>query len=244
MKLSPKQLNSVRINCLQKSKRRNQKFRVVSCDVKEMGFSIIELLLATALALIAVNASAQLINRLNTSGLNRRAAATSAIQVAISNDLAWFRQYAVLWRMHKGPFSDLKTGTTDQVTKLTTLIYEQRSSPSNQYEPPPKSECLDSKTEMASKFQNDAASLILPSNNEAPNPINSPPNTVPIVVTPAKPVTVKLPESASGFILERTLQPDGNTRGTLTITYTLSQSGNQVFERSSSLYLPAAGWCQ
>lgn len=217
--------------------RRNQKFRVVSCDFKEMGSTIIELLLATALALVAINASAQLINKLNTSGLNRRGAATSAIQVAISNDLAWFRQYAVLWRMQKGPFSTLPI----EVTKLTSSSYMQRISPSNQYEPPPG--CLASKTEMASKFQNDAASLILPSNNQPPNPINSPPNTVPIDVTPVTSTTVNLPESASGYILERTIQPDSNTKGTLTITYTLTQSGNPIFERSSSLYLPAAGWC-
>jgi hypothetical protein len=224
---------------LHKPRNQDKIFKVSSSQTKEFGSSIIELLLATTLALVAVNASAKLINIHNTNDSHRTAAATNVIKVAISNDLAWLRQYAVLWRMQKGPFSDLKTGSTDRVTNLTSTIYAQRTSPSNEYEPPP--ECSSTQiTAMADQFQDDAANLYthLPSNDQPPNPINDPPNTVP---TDETEITINLPNSASVYSLTRTIKPDIYLRGALIITYTLTQSSTEIF--NSSLYLPAAGWC-
>jgi hypothetical protein len=86
------------ISCLQKPRTNNQIFKFSSSKNKDNGSSMVELLLATTLALVAINASAQLISRLYTSGLNSRAAANSAVEVAINNDLAWFRRFAVFWQ--------------------------------------------------------------------------------------------------------------------------------------------------
>ena len=208
---------------------------------------MIELLIATVLALAAASSSVQIINSLNTSGLNRRVAATSAIEVAISNDLAWFRQYAVLWRMLTGPFETLDTELIDRVTNLRSSTYSKRSSGNlSTYEPP--SECpstITTTTDMAEQFQDDAANLYmyLPSNDQPPNPINAPPNPVP---NGASETTIALPKSASGYSLKRTIQPDSSVPGVLTITYSLTNPNfkpPQIFTRSNSLYLPAAGWC-
>ena len=208
-------------------KPKNQMFNVASSRSKAMGSSLIELLLATALALFAVSTAAQLINSLNTSGLNRRAAATSAIEVAISNDLAWFRQYAVLWQLERGPY---ETGTLPK--DVTQTDYEKTPpNTTNKYKEP--TGC--STSALANAFQKDAAKL-----KTDFDAIKKPPYDIP---NGASTTTLDLPKSASGYILERKIQPNDVVSGTLTITYTLSKSGTNIFERSSSVYLPAAGWC-
>jgi hypothetical protein len=246
MKILPAKINLTGTNHLKKPKQKNQIFNIASSQIQELGSSMIELLIATVLALAAASSSVQIINSLNTTGLNRRAAATSAIEVAISNDLAWFRQYAVLWRMQTGPFETLDTELIDRVTNLSSSTYSKRSPNSlSTYEQPPgcpSATTTTTTTAMAEQFQDDAANLYmyLPSNDQPPNPINAPPNTVPADDTL---ITIALPKSASGYTLNRKIQPNGSLLGVLTITYTLEQSSTKIFERSSSLLLPAAGWC-
>ena len=229
-KLLPRQINSTAINIFNKSKRENQTFKIASSHSKAMGSSLIELLLATALALFAASTAAQLMNNLYNSGLNRRAAATSAIEVAMSNDLAWFQQYAVLWQLEKGPYLNLPE-------EVTQTIYTQIPSPnptnlSNKYKELP-GWCGTSA--LANAFQKDAAKL-----KTDFDAIKKPPYDIP---NGASTTTFDLPKSASGYMLERKIQPNDDVSGTLTITYTLSISGTNIFERSSSVYLPAAGWC-
>lgn len=230
MEILQKKINSTATNHLKKP---IQIFKIASSKTKECGSSMIELLLATVVALVAASSSVQIINSLNTSGLNRRVAATSAIEVAISNDLAWFRQYAVLWNMQKGPFFILSSDITQTSYTFdsTNIVYDR----------PPG--C--NSTSMATRFQKDAASStnFLPPNDEAPDPINSSPNPVP---NGASETTIALPKSASGYSLKRTIQPDSSVPGVLTITYSLTNPNfkpPQIFTRSNSLYLPAAGWC-
>jgi hypothetical protein len=205
-KLHPKKLNSIGLNCLRKSKQKNLLPRTLSSDVKDFGSSMVELLLATTLALVAVNASAQLISRHYASGVNSRAAANRAVEVAINNDLAWFRRYAVHWRRHN----------------LNQPSYEQ---------PPGCGETTPPATTMANEFLQYAidSTTYLPSTDT-----NSVPNA-----------TINLPNSTSGYTLSRAIESDNSLSGALTITYTLTVPGTStsIFVRSSSLYLPAAGWC-
>lgn len=212
-----------------RSKQKNQIFKISSSQINDMGASMIELLFAVFLALFAAGTSAQLMNNLSNSGLNRRAAATSAIEVAISNDLAWFRQYAVLWRLGKGPYVTLPPEVTK--TSYTQIPPPNTLKLSNKYTDLPG--C--GTAAMANAFQNDA------SNIEADfDSIKKPPYKVPKGAAAEK---LDLPKSASDYKLERKIQPDDDIPGTLTITYNLTKSGSNIFERSSSLYLPAAGWC-
>jgi hypothetical protein len=206
-KLHPKKLNSIGLNCLRKSNQKNLLPRTLSSDVKDFGSSMVELLLATTLALVAVNASAQLISRHYTSGVNSRAAANRAVEVAINNDLAWFRRYAVHWRRQD----------------LNQPSYEQPDDGCGQTTP--------TATTMASDFLIDAA-------NSETYPPSTDTNSVPNA-------TISLPNSTSGYTLNREIQPDPSVSGALTITYTLTipDTSTTIFVRSSSLYLPAAGWC-
>jgi hypothetical protein len=228
-KLISKKLTTACADNFLLAKQKNQVLKAASNQSKAMGSSLIELLLATAFALFAAGTAARIMNNLYNSGLNRRAAATSAIEVAISNDLAWFRQYAVLWRLLKGPFPDLST----QVTH-TTIPYEPIPNPnpsnlSNKYEP---IRC--NTNAMAIAFRDDAAT-----STTYVAPINSPPNPVP---NNNSPTTIALPAVASGFTLVRRIEA-GPTFGTLTIAYAVNSPAANIFERSSSIYLPAAGWC-
>jgi hypothetical protein len=164
------------------------------------------------------------------SGLNRRAAATSAIEVAINNDLAWFRQYAMLWRLQKGPFD--ADALSNNVTHTPTPYTKDTS---NEYTPDVIA--CNSPAGMATAFRVNAASS---STHESP--INSPP--YPFISNELS-QSIALPAVASKYNLSRKLEP-GSVPGTLTITYTLSNPDYAVpliFTRSSSLYLPAAGWC-
>ena len=216
-------------NLLKKPRRNIQLFKVISSQTKEAGFSIIELLMASILALVAVNASAQLINHLSTSGLNRRAEATSAIEVAISNDLALFRQYAVLWKLAEGPYTTLQQA----VAKTPYKKLLDTSNPSNIYKPQSN---LCGKSAFANAFQKDAASLKV--NYDS---ITKPPYDIP---NGNSMTTLNLPKSASGYKLERRIEPDGES--SLIISYTLTNPAFDnplIFERFSSIYLPAAGWC-
>jgi hypothetical protein len=203
-KLHPKKPNSIGLNCLRKSKQKNLLPRTLSSDAKDIGSSMIELLLATTLALVAVNASAQLISKLYESGLNSRAAANSAVEVAINNDLAWFRRYAVLWQRTSNLTYQIPTGCGETTPPATT---------------------------MANAF------LIYAENSETYQP-STDTNTVPNA-------TISLPNSTSGYTLNREIQSDPSAPGALTITYTLTipDTSTPIFIRSSSLYLPAAGWC-
>lgn len=184
---------------------------------------MIELLIATVVAVAAASAAAQLINNLNKSGLNRRAAALSSIEVAISNEVAWFQQYAVLWHMQSGPFKTL----SPQITQ--TDYYEQKGF--NQYYTNPM-DC--GNTNMATSFQQNAAN-----SSTYSYPINQPPNPIP---TDNSYQSVALSAAASDYKLVRKIEP-GSVPGTLQITYVLSKSGYPLFQRPISLYLPAAGWC-
>jgi len=216
---------------LNKPRKNIQLFKVISGQTKEAGFSIIELLMASILALVAVNASAQLINHLSTSGLNRRAEATSAIEVAISNDLAWFRQYAVLWKLAEGPYTTLQ-----QAVAKTPYKKLNSSNLSNKYNPNVgSSKGLCGTPAFSNAFQKDAASLIV--NYDS---ITKPPYDIP---NGDSMTTINLPQSASGYKLERKLESEP---GNLIISYTLTNSAFDnplIFERFSSIYLPAAGWC-
>ena len=197
-KLFTKKIHLDGTSRLQKPKYNNQISQVSSSKNKDIGSSMVELLLATTLALVAVNASAQLISKLYTSGLNSRAAANSVVEVAINNDLAWFRRYAVLWQR-----------------KTSNLTYE---IPTGCGEPTPPATTA---TTMAEAFLSYANTNSVPS------------------------ATISLPSSASGYTLSREIQPDPSVSGALTITYTLTvpDTSTTIFVRSSSLYLPAAGWC-
>lgn len=211
-------------------KQKKQTFRISTSQSNATGSSMIELLLAVFFALLAASTSAQLMNNLSTSGLNRRAAATNAIEAAISNDLAWFRQYAVLWRLGNGPYEELP----QQVTQtIYTQIPQPNTTPklSNKYTDIPG--C--GTAAMANAFQDDASNIETDYNS-----LKKPPYAIP---KGAAATSLALPKSAIDYKLERKLKPDDDIPGTLTITYILSKSGETVFERSSSLYLPAAGWC-
>jgi hypothetical protein len=231
--LLPKQFHFTGAKCLQKPHQKYGIHNFFSSQSKAAGSSIIELLLASALALIAASAAAQMMNNFHNSGMNRRAAATTVIEVAISNDLAWFRQYAVLWRLQKGPFNNLSTQVTHTADPYTQIPPANPFNLSNRYQE--LSECNTTTTAIAIAFQNDAAS-----STTYDAPINSPPNAVPNDNSSS---SIDLTTTvASGYDLARRIQP-GPTKGTLTITYTLSKSGTNLFERSNSIYLPAAGWC-
>ena len=233
-KLLPKQFHFTGTKCLQKPHQKYEIFKFSSSQTKAVGSSIIELLLASTLALFAVSAAAQMMNNFYNSGMNRRAAATSMIEVAISNDLAWFRQYAVLWRLQRGPFTNLSTQVTHTTDPYTQIPTANPFNLSNRYQVLP--ECGSTTTAIAIAFQNDAAN-----STTYVAPINSPPNAN-AVPNDNSSSSINLATVASGYDLARVIQP-GPTRGTLTITYTLSESNNTLFERSNSIYLPAAGWC-
>lgn len=221
-------------NGLEKPRPSNLIFNISSSQSKEIGSSMIELLLAVFLALIATSSAAQIMSKLYDSGLNRRAAATSAIEVAISNDLAWFRQYAVLWQLETGPYKTLPKDVTQTDTDYEQIPSPNTSNLSNKYKVPPG--C--STSALANAFQKDAAKL-----KTDFDAIKKPPFDIP---NGASTTTLDLPKSASGYNLERRIQPNDNLPGTLTITYTLTNPAfdvPQIFERSSSVYLPAAGWC-
>jgi hypothetical protein len=208
-KLFPEKIQLDGTSRLLKRRKINQISKVSSSKNKDIGSSMVELLLATTLALVAVNASAQLISKLYTSGLNSRAAANSAVEVAINNDLAWFRRYAVHWRRHDSnqPSYEQPPGCGEPTPPATTA------------------------TTMANEFLSYAntSTTYRPSTDT-----NSVPNA-----------TIVLPSSASGYTLNRAIQPDNSVSGALIITYTLTAAGTStpIFVRSSSLYLPAAGWC-
>jgi len=227
IELRPKKIHLDSTIRLPRTRLVKQFFKVASNQTKDVGASLIELLLATALALIAASSAAQIMSKVYESGLNRRAAATSAIEIAISNDLAWFRQYAMLWRLQKGPFDD--DALSNNVTHTPTP-YE-KATP-NEYTP-----IACNSSGMATAFRVNSASS---STHESP--INSPP--YPFISNELS-QSIALPAVASKYNLSRKLEP-GPVPGTLTITYTLSNPDYAVpliFTRSSSLYLPAAGWC-
>jgi type II secretory pathway pseudopilin PulG len=231
LKLLHKKHNLDGTHLLKRPRKNIQLFKVISGQTKGAGFSIIELLLASFIALVAVNASAQLINNISTSGLNRRAEATSAIEVVISNDLAWFRQYAKLWKLSEGPYTSLQT----TVAKTT---YKQLNPGDlfNKYNPKKgSSEGLCGTPAFANAFQKDAASLKINFDS-----ITLPPYAIP---NGDSMTSLKLPSSASGYKLERKIE---SGKGSLIISYTLTNPAFDnplVFRRFSSIYLPAAGWC-
>jgi len=201
-----------------------------------IGSSMIELLIAAVVALFAASAAAQIITNLNSSGLSRRAVAGTTIDVAISNDLAWLQQYAMLWRMIKGPYTDLPIQIT-RADKIYTS--KQNSNESNQYEPKPSYECPpfnnnSNNTTMGTNFQQDAADTLT-----HVAPINSPPNPIP---SGPSPQSITLPRAASDYTLSRQIIP-GSALGILKIIYTLKKSGVTQFVKTSAVYLSASGWC-
>ena len=196
-KLFTKKIHLDGTSRLLKPRKINQILKVSCSKKKDIGSSIVELLMATVVALIATATSAQLISKLYKDGINSRAAANSAVEVAINNDLAWFRRYAVRWLRED---------------ELSYLI-------------PPG--CGDTTT-MANAF-------LTYVNTSATYSPSTDTNTVPNL-------TINLPY---GYTLNRAIQPTNNISGALTITYTLTvpDTSTPIFVRSSSLYLPAAGWC-
>ena len=213
---------------LRKSYQKNKIFKVLASQNKNLGSSMIELLIATVVALFAASAAAQIINNLNNSGFNRRAGATSAIDVAINNDLIWFQQYAQYWRLLKGPYLSLPI----EITKNQSYTPIQNSNESKTYAPNDPSECVGNN--MAISFLQDAAS-----SSTYTSPINNPPN--PISASGSL-QNITLPNVASDYVLARQIQP-GAVTGTLRITYTLTKFGALQFRKNSSVYLPASGWC-
>ena len=222
-----KLINKVAPTWLRRENQKNKLFKVTVSQRKDTGSSMIELLIAAVVALFAASAAAQIINDLNNSGFNRRVAAGSAIDVAINNDLTWFQQYALFWRLQKGPYISLPI----QITK-TTAYTQQNSNESKIYVPDDPSECVGKN--MAISFIQDAAT-----SSTYTSPINNPPNPI---SSNGSFQTITLPKVASDYSLLRQIQA-GTTTGTITINYILSKSGKLQFSKNSSVFLPASGWC-
>ena len=229
-KIAARKLNIAGVDRLPKPKCKNHTFIDATSPSKATGSSLIELLLAALLALFAVSTAAQLMSNLHNSGMNRRAAATNAIEAAINNDLTWFRQYALLWRLQRGPFKELPYEVSK--TNYTQIPNPNINNLFNEYQT--LSECATGTTAMATAFQNDAASLTTDFDS-----IKKPSNLVP---NDQSETTITLPAVASDYTLVRRIYP-GSTLGTLRITYSLARSGSEILRKSSSLYLPASGWC-
>jgi len=230
--MPPKQPNLQKINRNQNLILKNINGKFFSGLNQEIGSSMIELLIAAVVALFAASAAAQIMTNLHNSGVNRRTAVGTPIDVAISNDLAWFQQYAVLWRMQKGPYKNLPI----QITK-TDIPYSQiqNTTEPNQYVTKAQFECDPINiTNMAIAFQLDAS-------NSATYtaPINTPPNPIP---AGASSQSISLPAAASEYTLSRQILP-GSVLGTLKIVYTLKKLEALQFVKTSSVYLPASGWC-
>ena len=214
---------------LRRAHQKNKILKIPISHNKNLGSSMIELLIASVVALFAASAAAQIINNLNNSSSNRRAGAGSAIDVALNNDLIWFQQYAQYWRLLKGPYLALPI----QITKTPT-IYTPINNPneSNVYAPNDPSECIGNS--MAISFLQDAANP-----TTYTSPMNSPPS--PIGASGSL-QTITLPKVASAYTLAREIQP-GTVTGTLRITYTLTKAGAIQFRKNSFVFLPASGWC-
>jgi len=220
--------NMLGLSRLQKSGQKNKILKAIVPHNHNIGSSMIELLIATVVALFAASAAAQIINNLNISGLNRRAGAGSAIDVVLNNDLTWFQQYAQYWRQLKGPYLSLPI----DVTKTASYTPIQNSNEVKVYAPNEPSECVGNN--MAISFLQDAAS-----SSTYISPMNQPPN--PISANGSSQI-ISLPNVASEYTLTRQIQP-GTVTGTLRITYILKRSGAIQFIKNSSVFLPASGWC-
>jgi len=208
----------------QKKFQKHKTCKFTSSLNQDIGSSMIELLIAAVVALFAASAAAQIMTNLHNSGVNRRTAVGTPIDVAISNDLAWFQQYAMLWHLQQGPYTFLSTDITKTVTYSPSLTQSNQSY-----------SCIAiNTTNIATSFQQDAAN---PATYLAP--INTPPNPIPAGPSSQ---SINLPAVASEYTLTRQILP-GSISGTLKIVYTLKKLGALQFIKTSSVYLPASGWC-
>lgn len=224
-----KQVIKVAPSHIVRTYQKNKVFKLAASQHKNLGSSMIELLIATVVALFAASAAAQIINNLNNSSFNRLAGSASDIDVATNNDLQWFQQYAQYWRLLKGPYLSLPIEVTKTDVAYTKI---QNSNESKVYDPDDPSECVGNN--MAISFLQDAAN-----SSTYISPINNPPN--PISSNGSSQI-ITLPNVASDYVLTRQIQP-GAVTGTLMITYTLTRSGVIQFRKNSSVFLPASGWC-
>lgn len=154
-------------------------------------------------------------------GYAKRSSSVNDVEAAISQDLAWLRSYARIWKLAEGPYalpiSQTKTATYVQST--TSLKYQ------------PDVEDCDAEANIAAAFLEDAASVVT-------SPVR--PFTVP---TAPGATTLPLSGDASAFVLTRTISTDGAENNRIRVRYNLTGTDAPPLTRNSSILIEAASWC-
>ena len=216
-----------------------------------MGFSLIELMLATLVIFIVVTGSIELTLR-SLKSFNQ-GVAREALESAITEDIGWLRAYSKSWHCEVGPYQGCKVKTKGLASAINYRpeIYD----PSNQSDYQAfRQYCLNrlnnnSTSTPAHQMLYDAASISTSEPYYPPNPIVNidDPTTETDESTLGLELTLSLanaPKMAQSYKIYRTLNvdPGGNS---ITVRYFTKTTDDPTLaiHKSNKLFVEATAWC-
>lgn len=216
-----------------------------------LGFSLIELMLATLVIFIVVTGSIELTLR-SLKSFNQ-GVAREALESAITEDIGWLRAYSKSWHCEVGPYQGCKVKTKGLASAINYRpeIYD----PSNQSDYQVfRQYCLNrlsgnSTNTPAHQMLFDAASIAASEPYYPPNPIVNADNPTTETDESALGLEValdlsKTPKIAQSYKIYRTLKvdPGGNSITVRYFTKTTDEPTLTIY-KSNKLFVEATAWC-
>ncbi|MCX5969332.1 MAG: hypothetical protein NTV57_17240 [Cyanobacteria bacterium] len=186
------------------------------------GFTILEVMMAAIIAIVAATILYPLFNESLIIG--RQSADRNSIEAATSLDLSWIKRYAKFWKMKSGPYpldnSHTKSSDTFQISPV--LEYE----------------CANSDlttTNLSQQFINDAVSIANTTNDVTPK--------LPYSFSATANSPIPITNLSPGYTLSRTV--DASNANRIYVVYKVTSTNDRPinFVREASVALESVAWC-
>ena len=191
-------------------------------QANQAAFTILEVLLAAAIAIVSASILFPLFNESLLVG--RQSTDRNLIEAATSLDLSWIKRYAKFWKMKSGPYplSGSHTKTTAAFQTSPVLDYE----------------CANSDlttTNLSQQFISDAVSVASTADDVVPK--------LPYAFSSTANSQIPITNISPGYTLSRSVDTSNQNR--VYITYKVSSTNQKPinFVREASIVLESVAWC-
>jgi len=194
----------------------------MQCRSRPVGFTILEVLLAAVIAVVAATVLFPLFNE--SVLVARQSADRNSIEAATSLDLSWIKRYAKFWKMKSGPYP------LDNSHTKSTAVFQ--TSPVLEYE------CANAdltNTNLSQQFITDAVSVASTADDVVPK--------LPYAFDAAANSQIPITNISAGYTLSRTVDTSNPNR--VYVIYKVASANERPinFVREASVVLESVAWC-
>jgi hypothetical protein len=191
-------------------------------EANQTAFTILEVVLAAAIAIISASILFPLFNESLLVG--RQSTDRNLIEAATSLDLSWIKRYAKFWKMKSGPYPLSSSHTKTTVTFQTSPVLDY--------------ECANSDlttTNLSQQFISDAVSVASTADDVVPK--------LPYAFSSTANSQIPVTNISQGYTLSRSVDTSNPNRVYIIYKVTSTNQKPINFVREASVVLESVAWC-